>query len=582
MGKNRGCHGCGRSGRGMAAWCARAGRWLRVGSLGLLGPLTGAVLAQGITPPAAIDPGRLRERFDVPAAPPRGAQLPPLRGGLGDAAPATLRDIRVTLHKIIVEGATVFSPEALSQLTAAYLGREISGSDIFALAQALTAYYRNAGYFLSLALVPPQSLDDTTLTLRVIEGYVDRVHIEGDPRVRARLAAIGERIRASRPLRAEVLERYLLLANDLPGVQLRSVLAPAQTPGAADLTLIASVTDMDGFASWDNYGSRYLGPNQGTLGLSFNQLLGGNDQLRLLGVGSGGEELSYSQLGYSRVLDEEGVTAGLSVSQARTRPGDILRVFDIHGRSDTLALTLMVPVRRSRHHNLALRLAYDVADVDTSILGSRTTEDRIRAVRAGLSWQLLDSLDGQNTLDVDLSQGVGGTAATDLLKSRLGADGQFNKLTFEYTRFHPWSARWGLGLGLAGQWTQSQPLLSSEQFALGGRRYGRAYEPAELVGDRGLALRLEPRYSGVSADPWLRSYQLLAFYDVGEVSRVGAREAGVPISQSLASAGLGTRLYFAGNVTVQLEAAWPLTKELASATQDGKAVRLLGSLHVRF
>jgi hemolysin activation/secretion protein len=55
-----------------------------------------------------------------------------------------------------------------------YTGREITGNDILELASSLTAMYRNAGYILSLVVVPPQSLSDGTLTLRVVEGYIDR------------------------------------------------------------------------------------------------------------------------------------------------------------------------------------------------------------------------------------------------------------------------------------------------------------------------------------------------------------------------------------------------------------------------
>lgn len=578
MTRFRGCHAGAGSGR--AAWFVGLKQAIHVSRYSVLACVAASAVAQGLPP--AVDPGRLRERFDVPVPPAAGVSLPAFKGSPGDSVPEALRAVRVTLHKIIVDGATVFTADEMSRFTAPYLGRELSGADIFALAQALTVHYRNTGYFLSVVVVPPQSLDDNTLTLRVIEGYIAAVHIEGDARVVERLAELADKIRASRPLQAQTLERYLLLANDLPGVQVRSVLSPSRTVGAADLTLVASVKEVEGFVSVDNYGSRYLGPNQATLGLSVNQLLGGNDQLRFVGVGTGDTEMSYAQLGYTRVLDDEGVSVGLTLSQARTRPGDSLQPFDIRGRSDTASLSLSVPLRRTRNESVFMRLVYDNADIDTDILGSRTTQDRIRAVRAGLSWQLLDRLDGQNTLDLDLSQGLGGTTATDLLKSRQGADGNFNKLTFEYTRFQPWSAQWGLALGLAGQWTESQPLLSSEQFALGGRRYGRAYEPAELVGDRGMALRLEPRYSGVTGDSWLRAYHLLAFWDVGEVSKVGARAAGTPISQSLASAGLGTRLFFTGNVAVQAEVAWPLTKELASAPQDGKAARWLGSVLVRF
>lgn len=541
-----------------------------------------AALAQVDTSSPTTDPGRLRQRFDVPVPPATGVQLPELKAAGAEGIPEAVKAIRVTLREIRVDGATVFTAEQLRTQTDAYLGHEISGSDVFGLAQALTAYYRNAGYILSLVVVPPQSLGDGVLTLRVIEGYIAEVYVEGDARVASELAAMAEQIKASRPLQAQVLERYLLIANEFPGVQLRSVLSPSQTVGAADLTLIATVKPVEGFASVDNYGSRYMGPNQATLGVSANQLLGVNDQWRYIGVGTGGTEMAYHQLSYNQTLNEEGVKVGVSVSQARTQPGDTLRSFDVRGRSETVLLSLGYPLLRTRNQSLLTRLVYDTTDIDSDVNGSRRTEDRIRALRAGLSWLLYDRFDGQNTLEVDLSQGVGGTTKGDALKSREGADGMFSKLVFDYTRVQPLSARWALTIGAAGQWSGDTPLLSSEQFALGGRRFGHAYDAAELVGDRGLAVRLEPRFSNSTTLPWLPAYQVLGFYEIGEVTKVGVPSAGTPATQSLASAGFGARLFLVGNVMAQLEAVWPLTKPLANAGGNDKAVRLLASLVVRF
>ncbi|MBI2745098.1 MAG: ShlB/FhaC/HecB family hemolysin secretion/activation protein [Burkholderiales bacterium] len=539
-------------------------------------------LAQAVVPPATAEPGRLRERFDAPPSAPVDAQLPELKGATEAVLPEAVRALRVTLRAIRVEGSTVYTPAQWQVQTGAYLGREISGSDIFALAQALTVQYRNDGYFLSVVIVPPQSLADGTLTLRAVEGYVASVRIEGDPRVRPQLEEIAAKIQASRPLSAQVLERYLLIANDFPGVQLRSVLSPSQTVGAADLTLIASVKDVEGFASIDNYGTRYLGPNQATVGITGNQLLGVNDQWRFIGAGTGNTQMSFAQLSYSQVLNGEGLALGLSASQARTQPGDTLRAFDVRGYSDAFALTLSSPWLRTRNHSLLARVTYDQADIRSEILGARVSDDKIRALRTGLTWRRLDALDGQNNLDVDFSRGLGGTQGGDALKSRVGADGHFSKLTFDYARYQPLGGRWGLTTGLAGQWTADTPLLSSEQFALGGRRYGRAYEAAELVGDRGFALRLEPRYAVPVGGNGLRSYHLFSFYDIGEVSKVGNQSASTPVSQSLASAGFGTRLFMAGPATAQFEAAWPLTKPVASLPDDGKAVRLLASLLIQF
>lgn len=545
----------------------------------LLPPRAGAQQA-----PPTVDPGRLRDRFEFPEPVPQATPLERQDARPG-VLPESLRATRVTLKAVTIEGATVMPANVLQARADAYVGREISGDDILALSSALTAMYRNAGYILSQVIVPPQSLAGGTLTLRVVEGYVDQVNVQAgegvSAQVSARLAEAGEKIRASRPLQGAVLERYLLIANDFPGVQLRSVLSPSQAPGAADLTLIASVKKIDGFVALDNYGSRYLGPGQLSLGVSGNQLLGINDQWRLIGVTTGNSEMAYGQIAYSQVVSTEGLKLSASLSKARTRPGDVLTPFDVRGNADTVSLGASYPLLRTRNQSVALRLVYDHADINTDVLGTRVIEDRIRALRLGLSWRALDSLDGQNALELDFSQGVGGTQDGDLLKSRAGANGRFNKLVFDYERSQFLAPAFAMTFGFGGQWSHV-PLLSSEQYALGGRRFGRAYEAAELVGDRALAFRIEPRYYGTASVPGLQSWQLFGFYDIGKVWRVGSVSPGTPDRQSLASAGLGVRLQMDRNVMATLEAAWPLTKPVASYRADGSQVRLLGSVVLRF
>ncbi|MDO9360036.1 MAG: ShlB/FhaC/HecB family hemolysin secretion/activation protein [Polaromonas sp.] len=535
--------------------------------------------------PPAGDAGRLRERFEVQEPPATAPPAPEVNPPSPLVMPDSLRSVRVTLRNVRIEGSTVLPYGGLQARADSYTGREISGADVLALASELTVMIRNAGYILSLVVIPPQSLADGTLTLRVIEGYISGVTIragEGvSDHVREALAAVGERIKGARPLDAALLERYLLIANDFPGLQLRSILAPSQVQGAADLTLVASIKTFEGFASVDNHGSKYLGPGQMLAGVTGNQLLGVNDQWRAIAVGTGNREMAYGQLSYSQVVTTEGLKLSATVSRARTQPGDVLRPFDVRGAADTTSLSASYPMLRSRNESVLARVAYDHSDIRTDILGSRVIEDRIRALRLGLSWRVMDRFDGQNVLDVDFSQGLGGTREADLLKSRAGAKGVFNKLSFDYERAQFFSASTSLALGVAGQWANT-PLLSSEQYALGGRRYGRAYEPAELVGERALAFRIEPRYAGALDAPGFRSYQTFGFYDIGKVWRLGPTAAGVPRSQSLASAGVGVRLLLEKNMTASFEAALPLTKTVASERSEAKDIRLLGSLMLRF
>jgi hemolysin activation/secretion protein len=541
--------------------------------------MAGSLLAQ-VPLPSPADPSRIDERLSPQRPPPRLPEAPRIRDSAPGTLPEGVRALRINLREVRFEGASAVPLERLQARAQPYVGREIRGAEIFELARELTAFYRSEGYLLSQVVVPPQALDQSRLTLRVIEGYIAEVRVEGDPGLAPTLAALGEKIKASRPLHASVLERYLLIANDLAGTQLRSVLTPSGTPGAADLTLIASVQRVEGYAAIDNYGSKYLGPGQFSAGAALNRLLG-SDQLRVSGVSTGNGEMNYLQVAYSNVVGTEGLRLGASASRARTRPGFILEPFEVRGLADTFTLSASYPLWRTRNGSVLGRVLFDVRNADSDVLGVRVIEDRIRALRAGLTWTALDRLDGANTLDLELSRGVGGTEQDDPLKSRAGADARSSRFNLDYERYQPLGRGFGVAFGFTGQWSDA-PLLSPEQFALGGRRFGRAYEPAELVGDHGWAVRIEPSYIGRGAG-WLSAYQVYAFYDGGEV-RDNESAPSADARRSLASAGFGTRLDLGRHVSAALEAAWPLTRPVASyaASGEGDEVRILGSLSARF
>ena len=531
--------------------------------------------------PAPADPSRIEDRVAPQRPAPRRPETPRLPDSGPGMVPELLRAVRITLSEIRIEGATAIPRERLDAVAARYLKREITGAEIFELARELTVLYRSEGYLLSQVIVPQQSLADRRLTLRVIEGYIAEVRVEGDAQLAATLAALGDKIKASRPLAAATLERYLLIANDISGTQLRSVLTPSQTPGAADLTLIAAVKKVEGYAALDNYGSRYLGPGQFSAGLAVNRLLG-NDQLRVTGVTTGSnKEMNYGQLAYQSTIGTEGWKLGASASQARSRPGDVLEPFEVRGRAETYTLSLGYPVWRTRNGSVLARGLLDARNADTDVLGVRVIEDRVRSLRLGLTWIGLDRFDGSSSFDFEFSKGLGGTDENDPLASRPGANGNANRVVVDYERFQPLGNSFGVTLGFTGQWAE-EPLLAPEQFAIGGRRYGRAYEPAELSAERGWAFRIEPAYLGRSAG-WVSAYQLYAFYDGGQVRDDESLNTPDP-KRSLASAGFGTRLSMGRNFDAALEAAWPLTRPVASYVPSGKGndVRLLGSMVARF
>src|SRR5690606_6712537 len=106
------------------------------------------------------------------------------------------------------------------------------------------------------------------------------------------------------PLNVGDLERYLLLINDLPGVDARGILSPSQQAGAANLRIITTRDPFDALVQIDNHGSRYLGPLQLTGAGSLNNFFGVNDRVTgqlVLAPDLGGAddlELGYLALAY--------------------------------------------------------------------------------------------------------------------------------------------------------------------------------------------------------------------------------------------------------------------------------------------
>ncbi|MCY3755952.1 MAG: hypothetical protein OXG99_17900 [Alphaproteobacteria bacterium] len=185
----------------------------------------GAALAQ--TPAERVraspgaDPGQVERYLKAPAAP-RFPRNGPVVNGDFRVPPDEAGELSLVLGSVAVEGSTVYSDEELASLYEDRLGRKIALAEVFGIADAITARYRNDGYILSRAILPPQTIEDGAVTIRIVEGYIDEVRIEGEVRgERALLDAYAARIMNSRPLSIGDLERlpaaYRRSARDLVG-----------------------------------------------------------------------------------------------------------------------------------------------------------------------------------------------------------------------------------------------------------------------------------------------------------------------------------------------------------------------------
>lgn len=113
-----------------------------------------------------------------------GAMLGVLSQGLHTAMASTMDEDadapRYAIRQVLVQGAAAFKPDILKSLYAPALTHALTDDEIASLADSVTDYYRRGGYFLASATVPRQRLDYGLLVLRVSEGDIADVRVDGD------------------------------------------------------------------------------------------------------------------------------------------------------------------------------------------------------------------------------------------------------------------------------------------------------------------------------------------------------------------------------------------------------------------
>ena len=568
----------------------------------LLGTFTTCInsvyAAPTITPtqlPSTVMPERSSDNLaTAPRANPKS--LPPLPTAANQAPQNTLgasaTKIKFKLNKVVLQGNTVYSEAQLHALYQNKLDKIITVAELQEIVQSITNYYRNNGYILTRAVLPPQHVAGGIVYIQIIEGYVDHVNVIGVPKgAKPLLQQYGDKIAAQRPLQIKRMEHYLLLVNQVPGVQVKAVLEASKTnKGASDLNLVAETKTMSGYVSYDTYGTRYIGPNEITAGVEFDSIFRSGDSTQLnITRTTRPQELKFVEGLYSMALGSEGARLIFSANQALTRPGYILRPLKIDGDAFTVYTMLQYPLIRTRTQNLTLDASANYIDSRVLTLdpGLPLYTDHLRTLRFGANYDLSDSWYGANSASAHIEQGLVILGATPISQgttgftSRYGASGHFTKMELQLSRLQQFgTSRYSAYFLMKGQYSL-EPLLASEQFGFGGAQagLGRGYDSAEIIGDRGLAGSVELRMNLNPGKALLQAAQLYVFYDAGVIWNT-KNVVDQLRKQSATSTGVGSRFYFTKNLSGNLLWAQPLTRQVdaLSIIGDGRQPRVFFSL----
>lgn len=467
-----------------------------------------------------------------------------------EAPPPLSTLTHVVVNKFVFEGNAAFSNEQLSRVVASYVGREITSAELQDARRAVTLYYVNHGYINSGAVIPDQQVRNGIVTMRVVEGRLSEIHVTGNRWLRESYIKPRLKLWAGPPLNVNSLQEGLQLLRQDPNVrQVNAELQPGPLPG--DSRLQVRVLDEQPFRlgiQVDNERPPSVGADEIVLLAGDRNLTGHSDPLDVsYGIAHDGSDgFVFSALNNASLQYTLPLTVLDTALRVYGRKDDFaiiqepLNALGITSSSESFGANLRQPVYRTANRELAVGLGFDRRESETFLLGKPFTIEP-GAVNGKMDIDVLRLV--QEWTDRTQNQVV---AARSTFSYGVDVFGTTDSGSGPRPNFWAWLGQFQyvrrllntsnqLILRTDVQWT-TDPLLSLEQFTLGGSSNVRGYPENYLLRDRGVYSGIELRVPVLCNRAGAPIVELAPFYDFGGGWNV--HEA-TPEPTTISSAGLG-------------------------------------------
>lgn len=471
-----------------------------------------------------------------------------------------------------VLGNTVLDARTIEAAVTPFLGPARHFSDVEAARSALETAYHDHGFGTVFIDVPEQSVEDGIVRLQVTEGRLHAAAIGGAKYFSERQirAAVPEARAGQVPDLAALQSQLAKVNAATPDRAVIPVLKAGPLPGTVDLALnVDDHLPLHGSLELNNQYTPDTKPLRAVGVLSYDNLFGQMHSLSMQYQYAPQEpkDAGVFAAGYVAPLAVGKIAATYIHSSSDITTVSALGVLgkgSIYGlhydypvsATPTYLADITVGADYKRFAQTAGTLPSPISYLDLSAVyaGTFTTEQRVYTWSTGPSFSI---------------RGVGApplTFADKCFECRqnyfvVRADGSV-------TQHLP--GHFDAVLRGAGQYSVT-PLVSNEQFLMGGAQTIRGYYEAEALGDRGLRGSVELRAPNLVRGDSLAHVVPFAFFDAGDVNYVSPL-SGQPPRIYLASAGGGIAIGYSTHLQGQLVYAHALktTPEATSASSGSK------------
>lgn len=430
------------------------------------------------------------------------------------------------------------------------------------VADAVTAIYQEAGFFLARAVVPAQEVVDGVVVIQVLEGRVGKAVAENNDKYSERLLVRPFAGLEGELITVPVMEDALLVLSDYPGLQAFGTFRPGEEVGTADIVVSVQNEDRLAFSSrFDNHGTSLTGEQRFSVTADVNNPLRRGDQLSLTAMKTvNPDNTTLWQANYRLPLSNP---RNRILFDASRNAFDITgaAAANLSGLSTSAMLGYERVLTRGRNRNWYFQTDFArkrgetflnetsiVGQDDLAVVGVQLRYDRIIAASNVIESGFLRfdrGFDDQFGVPSDEEVLTPGFAPAP---SRVNTLPSFDKVTFGYSRLKAVTANNTLLLRLSAQWSDDR-LAPMEQFSIGGANQLRALPVSHYLGDRGVFASAE--WTIRMGARWTSGF----FYDyaVGWENR-----AVLSVLEKFEKGGFGISLGYAlpGRLSIRAQQAW--------------------------
>ena len=424
-------------------------------------------------------------------------------------------DIEIPVSQIEVTGSTVFTPEELQSITKSLEGKTVKLSQLRNIAKAITKKYLEQGYITSRAIVPQQEIQEGIVEIKVIEGSIADIQIEGNNRLRENFVRKRLELGTDAPVKVDSLEGQLQLLRSNQAIEnIEANLQPAPGEGASSL-----VVEIDEANPWlmggeiNNYDTVATGAEKVSLTLGYRNLTGNSDSL----VGIFSQALSASSwsldASYSLPVNAKDGKLQLRTNIDRNEiVGEEFEDLNLEGDSELYEISFRQPLTRTLREEFALSLGFSYQEsrdfFNGVLMPGRTI--RTSTLKFGQDYTKRDikgvwAFRSQFNLGFDSSD-ENEEQPDDVFVSWLGQAQRLQRINPD-----------NLLIMQADLQFTPNDLSASERFVIGGPQSVRGYRQNARLGENGFRLSVEDRITLIKNQRDTPLLQIAPFADLGVV-----------------------------------------------------------------